>query len=68
VQEALAKNNITTETAEITMVAKMNVDVDAETARKITKLLVNLDDHDDVQNVHCNVHMSTEVLAELENE
>ena len=68
VQEALAKNNITTETAEITMVAKMNVDVDAETARKITKLLLNLDDHDDVQNVHCNVHMSTEVLAELENE
>ena len=50
------------------MVAKMNVDVDAETARKITKLLLNLDDHDDVQNVHCNVHMSTEVLAELENE
>jgi transcriptional/translational regulatory protein YebC/TACO1 len=68
VQEALAKNNITTETAEITMVAKMNVDVDAETARKITKLLMNLDDHDDVQNVHCNVNMSPEVLAELENE
>ena len=50
------------------MVAKMNVDVDADTARKVTKLLLNLDDHDDVQNVYCNVHMSPEVLAELENE
>jgi transcriptional/translational regulatory protein YebC/TACO1 len=50
------------------MVAKMNVDVDAETARKVTRLLENLDDNDDVQNVHCNVHMSPEVLAELENE
>ena len=68
VQEALAKNNIISESAEITMVAKMNVDVDAETARKVTKLLLNLDDHDDVQNVYCNVHMSPEVLAELENE
>ncbi|NBR04949.1 MAG: YebC/PmpR family DNA-binding transcriptional regulator [Planctomycetes bacterium] len=68
VQEALGKNNIVCESAEITMVAKMNVDVDAETASKVTRLLETLDDNDDVQNVYCNMQMSPEVLAKLEKE
>lgn len=66
VQEALGKNSIATESSEITMVPKVTVDVDAESARKINNLLEALDDHDDVQNVHCNMNMSAEVMAELE--
>ncbi len=65
VQEALTHNKITPEASEITMVPKMTVEVDAENARKITRLLENLDDNDDVQNVYCNMHLSPEVLAEL---
>jgi transcriptional/translational regulatory protein YebC/TACO1 len=66
VQDALSKNNISTVSAEVSQIPKMQVDVDAEAARKITKLLDALDDNDDVQNVYCNVNIPAEVLAEME--
>jgi len=66
VQDALSKNNISTISAEVSQIPKMQVDVDAEAARKITKLLDALDDNDDVQNVYCNVNIPAEVLAEME--
>lgn len=66
VQDALSKNNISTVSAEVSQIPKMQVDVDAEAARKITRLLDALDDNDDVQNVYCNVNIPAEVLAEME--
>jgi transcriptional/translational regulatory protein YebC/TACO1 len=44
------------------------VDVDAEAAKKVMRLMENLDDHDDVQNVYSNVSFTEEVLAELARE
>jgi transcriptional/translational regulatory protein YebC/TACO1 len=41
---------------------------DAESARKVIKLIDALEDSDDVQNVYTNVDFTPEVLAELEND
>jgi YebC/PmpR family DNA-binding regulatory protein len=65
VQEALKKNNITPQLAEITQVGKALVDVDVEIARKVMKLVEALDDHDDVQNVYTNLNLTEEVAAEV---
>lgn len=65
VQEALKKNNITPQLAEITQLGKALVDVDAETARKVMRLHEALDDHDDVQNVYTNLNLTEEVAAEV---
>src|SRR5262249_30722587 len=68
VQDALQKNNLTPTVAEITQVAKVPVDVDADGARKVMRLMEALDDHDDVQNVYTNANISEEIMAEVGNE
>jgi YebC/PmpR family DNA-binding regulatory protein len=68
VQEALQKNNIATEVAEISQLAKAPLDVDLETAKKILRLHEALDDHDDVQNVYTDLNMSEELMAEVAKE
>jgi YebC/PmpR family DNA-binding regulatory protein len=65
VQEALKKNNITPQVAEITQIGKAPVDVDAETAKKVMRLVEALDDHDDVQNVYTNLNLTEEVAAAM---
>jgi YebC/PmpR family DNA-binding regulatory protein len=67
VQEALAKNNISTQVAEISQIGKALVDVDTETAKKVLRLMEALDDHDDVQNVYSNLNLTEEVAAEMAN-
>src|SRR5262245_23263400 len=67
VQEAMLKACIATTNAEIALVPKTQVDApDVETAMKVMRLMEALDDHDDVQNVYCNLNMTDEVLAEVE--
>jgi transcriptional/translational regulatory protein YebC/TACO1 len=44
----------------------MSVPVDADTARKVFRLVEALEDSDDVQNVYTNVDVSDEVLASLD--
>ena len=51
--------------AEITQIGKALVDVDAEHAKKVMKLVDALDDHDDVQNVYTNLNLTEEVAAEV---
>lgn len=68
VQEALTASNIPTLNAEITQLAKTEVDVDLETAKRVMRLCEALDDHDDVQNYYHNMKMTEELLAELEKE
>ncbi len=65
VNEALNAADIPCESGEITRLAKDYVDLDAETARKVLKLMEVLDDHDDVQNVSSNFNIPDEVMAEL---
>jgi YebC/PmpR family DNA-binding regulatory protein len=66
VQEALQKNNLTPTVAEISQVPKAPVDVDADTGRKVMRLMEALDDQDDVQNVYSNVNISEEMVAGVE--
>ena len=44
------------------------IEVDAEGARKILRLIDALEDSDDVQNVYANFDASDEVMAELEED
>lgn len=67
-RSALQSAGIDYESADSEFVSSMMVPVDAESARKVIKLIDALEDSDDVQNVYSNVDMSAEVLAELEND
>ena len=66
VQEALKKSNIMPVVAEISQVPKAPVDVDAETGKKVVRLMEALDDQDDAQNVYSNVNISEEMVAGVE--
>lgn len=68
VQEILKKNKLTPVVAEISQLAKVPVDVDVENGKKVLRLLENLDDHDDVQNVYSNVNVTEELMAAAETD
>jgi YebC/PmpR family DNA-binding regulatory protein len=68
VQEALQKAGVATVNAEIAQIGKVPADVDAESAKKVVRLIEALDDHDDVQHVFSNVNLTEDVLAELAKE
>lgn len=65
VSAALEEAGITPAAKEITRIPSNTVDLDAETARKVLKLMEALDDHDDVQNVSANFNIPDEALAQL---
>jgi YebC/PmpR family DNA-binding regulatory protein len=66
---ALQSAGIDYESADSEFVSSMMVPVaDADSARKVIKLIDALEDSDDVQNVYTNVDFTPEVLAELEND
>ena len=54
------------EVSEITRIPNSTIDLDAETARKVLKLMEKLDDHDDVQSVSANFNIPQEAMAEIE--
>jgi transcriptional/translational regulatory protein YebC/TACO1 len=68
VQEALKKNGLNPVVAEISQVPKAPVDVDAETGKKVLRLMEALDDQEDVQNVYSNVNISEELVAQVGKE
>lgn len=68
VRVALQSAGIDYESADVEFVSSMPIQVDADTARKVIKLIDALEDSDDVQNVYSNFDMSAEVMAELEND
>jgi YebC/PmpR family DNA-binding regulatory protein len=68
VREALQASGIDYDSADAEFVPNLEVEVDAETARKVFKLIDGLEDLDDVQNVYSNFDLSPAVLAELEQE
>ena len=63
--EALDAAEIPTESKQVARIASNMVELDADTARKVLRLLEALDDHDDVQNVSANLKISDELVAEL---
>jgi len=66
VRQALQAAGIDYESAEATFLPSMTVEIDAETARIVFKLIEALEDSDDVQNVYANFDVSDDVLAELD--
>ena len=63
---ALAAKGIEPEVSQITRIPNSTIDLDAETARKVLKLMEKLDDHDDVQNVSANFNIPQEAMAEIQ--
>jgi len=68
VRTALQEAGIDYESADAQFVPSMQIEVDAEGARKILRLIDALEDSDDVQNVYANFDASDEVMAELDAE
>ena len=50
----------------MTMLPSTKAELDANTAAKFLRLIDNLEDHDDVQEVYHNADISDEVMAGLE--
>ena len=65
VRTALQDAGIDYDSAEVSFVPSLNVEVDADGARKVLRLIDALEDSDDVQNVYANFDASDEVMAEV---
>lgn len=66
VREALEQAGVTMGDAEISMVPKNTIEVtDENVAKSLMKLLENLEDHDDVQNVHANFDMDDSLMENI---
>lgn len=65
---ALEEAGIEYETDEVEFVPSMQVQLDADSARKFLKLADALEELDDVQNVYSNADITAEVMAELEED
>ena len=65
VRTALQDAGIDYESADVEFVPSLKVEVDADTARKVFRLIDALEDSDDVQNVYSNFDLTPEVQAEL---
>jgi YebC/PmpR family DNA-binding regulatory protein len=68
VRSALQGAGLDYESADVEFVPSLKVEVDADTARKVFRLIDALEDSDDVQNVFSNFDLTPEVQAELEND
>ena len=68
VRSALQDAGIEYESADVEFVPNLKVEVDADTARKVFRLIDALEDSDDVQNVYSNFDLTPEVQAELEDD
>ena len=64
----LEEAGIEYETDEVEFVPSMQVELDADAARKFLKLVDALEELDDVQNVYSNAELGDDVLAELESD
>ncbi|WP_034091218.1 YebC/PmpR family DNA-binding transcriptional regulator [Streptacidiphilus albus] len=68
VRTALQAAGLDYDSAEASFVPSVQVELDAEGARKIFKLIDALEDSDDVQNVFANFDLPASVVAELDDE
>jgi YebC/PmpR family DNA-binding regulatory protein len=65
VKQVLDNAGLAAEFAEIAQIASLNVDLDKKSAEKLLALIDMLEDLDDVQEVHSNAEISSEVLKQL---
>jgi YebC/PmpR family DNA-binding regulatory protein len=67
VRSALQAAAIEYDSADSSFIPSVTVELDADSARKIFKLIEALEDSDDVQNVFANFDVTDEVMAELDS-
>ncbi len=66
VREAMEKAGVTMSSAEVSMIPQNTVEVTEENvAKSLMKLLDNLEEHDDVQNVHANFDIDDELVEKI---
>ncbi len=65
VAAALKQAGIQPEASQIVKTPKNTVDLDADAARKVLKLMERLDEHDDVQSVSANFNIPDDVMADI---
>ncbi len=65
VRDALKKNGLDYESAEITEVPQSYVDLDINDGRKTLALMDELEDHEDVSNVYSNFNLPKDLVEEL---
>ncbi|GAA4625000.1 YebC/PmpR family DNA-binding transcriptional regulator [Cellulomonas oligotrophica] len=68
VRTSLQEAGIDYDSADVVWWPSTQIEVDADGARKILKLIDALEDSDDVQNVYANFDASDEVMAELDED
>ena len=64
VNDALEQAGVEVQSTEQSMLPKSTVEVEADDARKLLRLLDALDEQDDVDQVHANFDMRAEVMEE----
>ncbi len=66
-KNALQEKEIPTEIAEISMVPQSTITIDnVDTAKKILRLMDELEDHDDIQNVYANFDIPDEIVSQID--
>ena len=65
---ALVEAGIDYDSADAEFVPNVKIEIDADTARSVFRLIDALEDSDDVQNVYSNFDLTPEVQAELAND
>ncbi|MGM0381174.1 MAG: YebC/PmpR family DNA-binding transcriptional regulator [bacterium] len=66
VKETLEEEEISIEISKITQIPRVTVPVKDQEAEKVIKLLEDLEEHDDVQQVHSNFEMDEDALKKTE--
>lgn len=66
VKDALDATELVANNAEVTMLASSEMELDADSAEKLMRLVDRLEDLDDVQNVYSNASISAEVMEKLQ--
>ena len=67
-RQALQDAGVDYDSADLVMRPKNEIELGLDDARKVSKLIDNLDDLDDVQNIYSNWTASDDVLAQLDEE
>lgn len=66
VKDALVAGGFEPANAELTMSASTQADLDVSTAEKVLRLIDNLEDLDDVQNVYTNANFTAEIMEQID--
>jgi YebC/PmpR family DNA-binding regulatory protein len=66
VRTALQEAGIDYDSADQTFIPSMQIELDADGARKVLRLIDALEDSDEVQNVHANFDVSDDVMAQID--